>query len=257
MYFRSSWDVYGGTFYDQRTEFDLLHGGNQVFERNFDGSDTDVVSLTNNTISLPNHYFVTGEEVTYSVQTSVSCSSTTGIGTTGDRLGIGATYFPAIGTPGIGATLNYVPQSVFIIKVNNSSIRLARTAEDALKSIAVPLDLTSVGIGSSHSITSKRENTRALISIDNIIQSPIVNTQVAAALTADLSKKTDILYISGITSFFSGDDIRIDQEIMKGVAVGPGAGGTGAGFEGWPCGAYVIGSWVEGQWLHTCQKDPM
>jgi hypothetical protein len=34
---RSSWDVYGGTFYDQRTEFDLLHGGNQVFERNFDG----------------------------------------------------------------------------------------------------------------------------------------------------------------------------------------------------------------------------
>ena len=224
---RSSWDVYGGTFYDQRTEFDLLHGGNQVFERNFDGSDTDVVNLTNNTISLPNHYFVTGEEVTYSVQTSVSCSSTTGIGTTGDRLGIGATYFPAIGTPGIGATLTYVPESVFIIKINNSSIKLARTAEDALKAIAVPLDLTSVGIGSSHSITSKRENTRALISIDNIIQAPIVDTKVAAALTADLSKKTDILYISGITSFFSGDDIRIDQEIMKVVAVGPGAGGTG------------------------------
>ena len=39
-----------------------------------------------------------------------------------------------------------------------------------LKSIPVPLDLSSVGIGTSHSFISKNQNTRALISIDNMIQ---------------------------------------------------------------------------------------
>ena len=215
---RSTWDVYGGTFYDKKTEFDIEHNGNPVFRKNFDGSSTDIINLTNNTISLPNHYFVTGEEVNYSVRTAVSCSSTTGIGTTGDSIGIAATYFP-----GVGATITYIPETCYVVKVNDSSIKLATTAENALKNIIVPLDFTSVGIGSSHSITAKKENTRGLIAIDNIIQSPIINGEIKTGLSTDLSKKVDILYVTGITSIFSGDDIRINQEIMKVVSVGFGS----------------------------------
>ena len=220
---QSSWDVYGGTFYDKKTEFGILHSGNQVFEKNFDGSDTDIVDLTNNTITMPNHYFVSGEEVTYSVRTAISCAATTGIGTTGDRIGIANTYFA-----GIGETVGYLPDSVFIIKVDNTKIKLARSAEDALKQIVVPIDLTSVGVGSTHTITSKNQNTRGLITVDNIIQTPVVNSEVKSGLSTDLGKKVDLLYMTGITSFYSGDDIKINDEIMKIVAVGPSAGATNA-----------------------------
>ena len=44
---RSSFDVYEGTFYGARTEFDMLHNGNEIFRKNFDGASTDVVNLTN------------------------------------------------------------------------------------------------------------------------------------------------------------------------------------------------------------------
>ena len=222
---RSTWDVYGGTFYDKKTEFDVNHNGNPIFRKNFDGTSTTIVDLTNNTISLPNHYFVSGEEVEYSVKTRVSCSATTGIGTTGDAIGIAATFFP-----GIGATITYLPKQVYIYKKDDNKVQLCTTPENALKTTPVVIDLSSVGIGTSHSITAKygTENTRGLISIDNVIQSPIIETPIVTGLSTDLSETGDLLYVTGITSFYSGDDIRIDHEIMKITAVGPSAGATNA-----------------------------
>ena len=217
---RSTWDVYGGTFYDKKTEFDVLHNGNPIFRKNFDGTSSTIVDLTNNTISLPNHFFVTGEEVEYTVQTQVSCSATTGIGTTGDAIGIAATYFP-----GIGATITYLPKQVYAVKSDANKIQLATSPENALKTTPTIIDLSSVGIGTSHSITSKygTENTRGLITIDNVIQSPIVETSVVTGLATDFGETGDILYVTGITSFYSGDDIRIDKEIMKVDSVGFGS----------------------------------
>ena len=156
---RSSFDVYEGTFYGARTEFECLHNGNEIFRKNFDASSTDVVNLTNNTIDLPNHYFVSGEEVVYSVKAPITGCSTTGIGTTGDAIGIAATYFA-----GVGATITYMPESVFVYKKSDSQIQLCRSAEDALVTPVKPIDLTSVGIGTSHSITAKygTENVRSV-----------------------------------------------------------------------------------------------
>jgi len=214
---RSGFDIYDGTFYSKKTEFDILHGGNEVFRRNFNAVDTEIISLTNNTIALPDHYFVSGEEVVYTVKDS---GEATGIGTTGKAIGIAATYFP-----GIGATLTYLPSSVFIIKKSESSIQFARSAQDALVNPPVPIDFTTVGIGTSHSVKSRNgtENTRALIAIDNIIQSPIVSSGIAASLSQDLGASEDVAYFTGITSFYSGDDVKVDDEMMKIVQIGYGS----------------------------------
>ena len=219
---RSGWNVYDGTFFGKRTEFDILHNNNQVFKKDFNAVDTDVVDLTNNTISLPNHYFVSGEEVVYSIKNS---GTVTGVGTTGDSIGIAATYFA-----GIGATVTYIPDNVFVYKKDDNKIQLCASAADALSNPVVPLDFTSVGIGTSHSITAKygTENTRALVSIDNVIQAPVTNSGIAASLSTALDASSDLLYMTGITSFYSGDDIRIDDEIMKVIAIGPSAGAANA-----------------------------
>ena len=98
-------------------------------------------------------------------------------------------------------------------------VKLAATAENALKVNPVVLDLSSVGIGTSHSLVSKNQNTRALIAIDNIIQSPIVGTGITVSLAADLARGDTILTTSGITSIFTGDVIRVGSattgEMMK------------------------------------------
>ena len=106
---------------------------------------------------MPNHFFVTGEEVSYA-----HTDRRTGVSS---AIGIASTSFPAL-----GITTTLLPSSLFVIKKGEDKIQLARTAQDALKEVAVPLDLTHVGIGTSHSFTSKNANTRVLVAVDNYLQ---------------------------------------------------------------------------------------
>ena len=210
---QTKFDVYEGTFFGSKTKFPILNETNQIFKKDFDGSSTDIINTTNNTISIPNHFFVTGEEVEYRVKQPIVGCTTTGVGATTDHIGIAAT--PSTSP----ASVTYLPDSVFVIKVSDTLIKLASTAENALKSIALPLSLTAVGVGTSHSLVSKNENTRALISIDNIIQSPIVGTGVTTSLGVSFVQSETIMFTSGITSFFSGDVIKVNNEMMKIIAV--------------------------------------
>ena len=89
---QTKFDVYEGTFFGSKTGFPILNETNQVFKKDFDGSSTDIVDLTNNTISIPNHFFVTGEEVEHRIKQPIVGCTTTGVGATTDSIGI-AKYF--------------------------------------------------------------------------------------------------------------------------------------------------------------------
>jgi hypothetical protein len=54
-----------------------------------------------------------------------------------------------------------------------------------LKTIPEVLNFTSVGIGSSHTFNATNQNAKVIVAIDNLIQSPIVET----AITSSLSKQ--------------------------------------------------------------------
>ena len=121
--------------------------------------------------------------------------------------------------PALGITTTLLPSSLFIIKKGEDKVQLARSAQDALKEVAVPLDLTHVGIGTSHSFTSKNANTRVLVAIDNYLQSPIAGTSVTTTLDRRIDKSQDVIFFTGITSFFGADNIRVSSgntsEVMK------------------------------------------
>jgi len=195
---------YLGTDNDIRKEFILSHKNNPVFERYFDGSDSKYVNLENNTITIPNNFYVTGEEVVYSYP---------GVGTT-QAIGIASTSIA-----GIGIT-DKLPQSLYIIKLDNLNVRVAASASEALSPIPKFLDLTSVGIGSSHLFTSKNQNKKVIIGIDNLIQSPISLSEISTTLSQDISIFDSIIYISSIDFIYGGDLIKIDDEIMRVNSVG-------------------------------------
>ena len=89
------------------------------FTVTFDATDSDVVSISGNTLTFNNHRFVTGQKVTYN----------DGGGT-------------AIGGLADG--------SYFIIKEDQSTIKLASSASNAAAGTAI--DLTSGAAGSSHTL---------------------------------------------------------------------------------------------------------
>ena len=203
--------TYEGTENTVKKRFNLQYKNEDIFRRNFDGSSAVTVGVSANTIELPNHFFVTGEEVNYSVST--------GFGT--DAISIANTSFA-----GVGSTTQ-TPSSVFIIKKSENIIQLARNAQDALAATPVPLDITSVGIGTSHSLTSTNQNQKVLMLVDNMIQSPIAGTSVTTTLADSAALSQDVIKFTGISSFAGADYIQVGSgntiECMKILSVGIGS----------------------------------
>jgi hypothetical protein len=197
---------YEGTDSDIKREFELTYKNDPIFERHFIGSASTVVNTTSNVISIPNHFFVTGEQVKY---------THAGAGTT-QAIGIATTSFVSVGST------DKLPEEVYIVKVDINNVKLARSAEDALKSIPKVLDITSVGIGTLHRFVATNQNAKVIVALDNLIQSPIVSTATTTTLATNAFTTSDILFFNQITSFFGGDLIKIGDEIMRidGVGIG-------------------------------------
>ena len=195
---------YLGTLNDVRVSFTIKHEGLRIFERVFDGSNPNIVDTSLNTIKIPNHFFATGEKVLYGRFNTNDVTTS---------IGIAASTFP-----GIGLT-TFLPDSteapVYIIRITDEEIKLAATAADAQAPVPRPLDITSVGIGISHKFVSTNQDARVVIAVDNIIQSPLVSTAVTTLTSDQVLTTEDIINVTGVTSFFAADFIKLNNEIMK------------------------------------------
>jgi hypothetical protein len=204
---RSQYGFYAGSETDVRRQFYLTHKQNPIFERYFLGNSVDFVDIQNNTITIPEHFFITGEKIKYTFA---------GQGTN-QAIGIATTSIS-----GIGLT-DKLPSTLYIVKDSDLKVKVAGSAEDALSANPKTLDITSVGVGTLHKFESTNQNARVLISIDNLIQSPIVSTSITTTSSKNVSISEERISFSGITSFFGGDLIKIDDEIMRINYVGLGS----------------------------------
>ena len=131
-------------------------------------------------------------------------------------INIESTTFAGIGSTSILPT----NANVYIIKDNDATIRLASSAENALASTPVAIGITGIGIGTFHTFTSNKQNTKCLIALDNFIQDPIVSTAVTTTVNKEVKLADSLIETIGVTSFFAADLIQIEAEIMKINTVG-------------------------------------
>jgi len=199
---------YTGTDRDIKRAFNLTHNQDPIFEKSFDGNDSTIINTTDDTIELPNHFFVSGEKIKY---------VHAGAGTT-QAIGIAATD----GFVGVGTT-SKLPNDIFAIKVDDNTIKVTDSARKALLSVPESVSLTNVGIGTSHRFVSTNANAKVLLCLDNIVQSPVVSTAVTTTLARQMFTTDDLIKLSGITSIFGGDLLRVNEEIIKIESVGVGS----------------------------------
>ncbi len=206
----TGYGFYTGSENDIKKQFYLTHKQRPIFERYFDGNNVDIVDPVSNTITISEHFFSTGEMIKYVLDQPATTSP----------IGIATTTIA-----GIGLT-DKLPPTLYVVKDNDLKIRVAASASDALLTVPNVLDIVGVGVGTLHKFVSTNQNSRVLISIDNLIQSPIVSTSITSKTSKNISIIDQRLTFSEVNSFFGGDLIKIDDEIMKINSVGVGSTNT-------------------------------
>jgi len=181
-----------------RTSFPIRHNQEPIFYKTFDGSNPNVVGISSDRIYVKDHFFKTGERLSYSPGTGTSI----GITTT---------------SPGNIGFSSYLPQEVYPIVLDKDYIRVSLAASLALSGDYV--NINSVGVGSAHTFLAEKPNTKSLICIDNIIQSPIAVASTVGIVTySNTSLRLDKLENIKLGSF-----LRITsnstQEIVKVSAI--------------------------------------
>lgn len=183
------------------TSFILTSSGNTVFNKKFESSKI-TTPLSN--ISINDHEFNTGENLIYSSNG-------------GTPIGI-----VTMNVIGIGNT-DILPSSIYAIKITKDLIKLAIGKTEAIAGIAITF--SSAGVGTVHtlSVESELATTRCIISIDNIIQSPVSRKDIIVSLASSVGIGTTVIYLSDISKIQGKSLIKIENEIIKVSLVGIGS----------------------------------
>lgn len=164
------------------------------------GTSTNI-NISEDVVEL-NHNFETGQIVYYE-----------NIG--GNPIGIKTTT-EVIG----GSSTDILPSSVYAIRINDGTFRVSGLSTTP---ILKPLDFTSSGSG-IHKFTFDSPNSSTLITIDDIIQTPLHLRKINVGLSSSVGVGTSVIYISsGISSLSSIDILKIEDEYLKIISVGFGS----------------------------------
>jgi hypothetical protein len=190
-----------------RLNFDLYYQNTPIFMKTFNPENTTVLDKATGTFNIPNHFFQTAEKLYYRPNitfVSVAASSVS-IGATTDYLGFTTTVMPPV---------------IWAIRLDNDRFKLAATLDNAYAGIAITF--TSSGSGNAHELEMVKKNEKSIISINNIIQSPIAYTNLNYTLDnyGSIGTASTIFKLSGIGSIRINDILKIDDEYMQVINLG-------------------------------------
>jgi len=203
-----------------KLDFDLNYQDNPIFAKKFNPSTSSTLNTETGVFTIQDHFFSTGEKLTYTAGSTVL-----GLGFT--SVGIGSTATEISGGVGIGTT-DVLPYSVYAIKLNNDQFKLATTPEYASSGIGVTF--TSTGSGNSHQLEMTKRLEKSIVSVDGVIQYPLAYTPIGYAVTDNggtISATSSYFSVTGISSIKPADILKIDDEYVKVLAVGFGTTSSG------------------------------
>jgi hypothetical protein len=198
-----------------RTEFNLTSDGYPIFAKTFDPSDTSILNKTTGVFTIPNHFFSNLEKLVYTPK-----STFIGIGSV--SVGIGSTL------NSVGVVTTLLPSDVYVIKLSNNAFKLSTRQDYATLGIGVTF--TSNGQGNAHQLEMFKKNEKAIITIDNLVQYPLLFTPISYTLSGNggqIGVGSSIFALSGISTISPKNILKIDDEYMGVINVGLGTTNIG------------------------------
>ena len=186
-----------------KKSFNLTHRGDPVFVKTFDASSSDVIDIDDDTFIVNNHFFRTGEPLTYDA-------------TNGTAVGI------QHGLNGVGAATT-LPITVYAIEVGENKFKVASSPANAVSNL--PIGLTTVGVGTTHRFIAEKQLSKCIVSLDSVIQAPLYETIGSQTECMNNVIGREIIF-KDVGGFKKFDLIRINDEIMRIQIIGFGSSAT-------------------------------
>jgi ElaB/YqjD/DUF883 family membrane-anchored ribosome-binding protein len=191
-----------------RNNFNLKSNGIEIFAKRFDPTDSTILDPSTGIFTIQNHFFSNLEELIYTPKSTF--------------IGVGASAME------IGAGPTLLPSEVYVIKLSDNSFKLATSKSNAISGIGVTF--TSYGSGNAHQLEMDKKLEKTLITIDNIVQYPLLFTPISYTLLGNggqISAGSSIFALSGISTIIPKDILKIDNEYMGITNVGLGTTNVG------------------------------
>ena len=163
-------------------------------------------------ITINDHNFNTGERLVYDPTNR------------GEDVGQHISIVQTSSTGSGLAATDRLPESVYAIKLTDDTFRVAVGKSEAEAGLGVTFTNT-VGIGSTHSFSTETDlaSSRSIITIDNIIQSPLARKDVSVGLTTAVGIGSTQITVNDVSNIVGKTIIRIENELLKVQLVGVGA----------------------------------
>ena len=184
-----------------KLDFDLFYKDTPIFSKSFDPSNSSILNFSTGEFNIP-HFFSTGEELIYTPK-----STFIGIAASAMRIQPTLNY--------AGVTTNILPSKVYAHRVSSDKFKISTRKDYALSGNCVTF--TSVGSGNAHEFEMFKKTEKTIISIDNVIQSPLAYSLLNYTIDngGPIDSSTSIFGLSGISSIKIGDILKVENEYMK------------------------------------------
>ena len=197
-----------------RTKFTPTVNNIPLYGKTFDPADTRLLNPSTGKFTLENHFFRNNEELIYEPKSTF--------------IGIGSTPMQF---EGVSGGIGSLTSPVFVVYHDENSFSISTTKS------GTAVTFTSLGEGNAHQFSMAKSNEKSLFIIDDVVQYPLIKTDVTYTLDSNLSGEvgvaTDIIHLSGISTLSSSDILKIENEFVEIVNVGfATTGGSSVGSAG-------------------------
>ena len=181
-----------------RTNFKLNSKLKPIFSKEFNPNSV-ALAQTTGIFTIPDHFFMTGEELIYTPNSTI--------------VGVGTSAMMTSAT-------DVLPSTVYAIKITEDTFKVAITT--AASQSGTGVTFTSLGEGNAHRFTMRERNTKCLINVDELVQYPLAFSGITHTLSGNIGITTTIIPLSGISSINPRDILLVDNEYLKVTNVGNG-----------------------------------
>ena len=209
------------------TTFAIKSGGENILHQVFNPAN---LTVGESNINITEHGFLDGEELEYAPNTG------------GSSIGIVTTTAPGVSETSI------LPSKVFAdVKDSNNFSLVIKSSETAVGSAVTFYSIAGIGNTHTLSVNSREASIRSLITIDNIIQSPLGKKLTVLGLSTSVGIGSTQIFLNDISKLSGNSLLEINDEIMLTSLVGVGftnSVNVVRGYMGTVAAAHTVGAGV-------------